>query len=262
MSENLRIAIAGIHGRMGSAIAACIGATRDLELVAAVAPALAGSASDARRRTFGLSKLVTVQDAAAAAQVLIDFTVPIASVAHAEAAADCGFPIVIGTTGFAPEQRERLARAAERTPIVLAPNMSVGVHEMVRAAKALAAHLGASVDIEILDTHHRGKRDAPSGTALWLAGEIAAAQGHSQEQIRSTRSGLTGERGPSEIGIQSLRGGDVVGEHTVYYFGDGERIELVHRATNRNHFARGALRAARWLIAQKPGLYSMDDVLR
>jgi 4-hydroxy-tetrahydrodipicolinate reductase len=139
--------------------------------------------------------------------------------------------------------------------------MSVGVNLVIKVAAQLAQVLGDSFDVEILETHHRMKKDAPSGTALRIAEEVAAALGRKASDLRLSREGQIGERPRPEIGVQTLRGGDVVGEHTIFFFGEGERVELTHRATSREQFARGALRAARWVIARSPGLYDMQDVL-
>jgi 4-hydroxy-tetrahydrodipicolinate reductase len=148
-----------------------------------------------------------------------------------------------------------------RTAVVSSPNMSVGVNLVIEVAALLAQRLGEEFDVEVLETHHRHKKDAPSGTAMRLAEELACALGRGPDDIRAARVGQVGERPRREIGVQSLRGGDVVGEHTVFFLGDGERVELTHRASSRQHFARGALRAARWVLGRPAGLYGMGDVL-
>jgi 4-hydroxy-tetrahydrodipicolinate reductase len=196
-----------------------------------------------------------------AAQVAIDFTSPEATLGQAKAAAALGVALVIGTTGFSAEQRGELAEAAKRIPIVLAPNMSVGVNVMFKVAAQLAKALGDAFEIDVLEAHHHKKKDAPSGTALRIAEEIAQATGRTRADFRLSREGLIGERPAREIGLATLRGGDVVGEHTVFYFGEGERLELTHRATSRDQFANGALRAARWVVGRPAGLYDMADVL-
>ncbi len=182
------------------------------------------------------------------AQLVIDFTQSKASTEHARICAARKVALVIGSTGFSAEERSQVAGYAKKAPIVLAPNMSVGVNLMIRVAGDLARVLGDGFDVEILEAHHRMKKDAPSGTALRLAEEVAASLGRTPSEFR-------------EIGIQALRGGDVVGDHTVYFLGEGERIELTHRATSRDQFGKGALRAARWVVDQPPGLYDMQDVL-
>ena len=193
--------------------------------------------------------------------VVIDFTHSRASAENARLCAEKKVPMVIGSTGFSGSEKADVATYAQKSPIVLSPNMSVGVNLMISIAAQLANVLGDSFDVEILEAHHRMKKDAPSGTALRLAEEIAAPLKRTSSDFRLVREGQVGERRPTEIGIQTLRGGDVVGEHTVFFFGDGERIELTHRATSRDQFGKGALRAARWIIKQSPGLYDMKDVL-
>jgi 4-hydroxy-tetrahydrodipicolinate reductase len=192
---------------------------------------------------------------------VIDFTAPEASMEHARACASAKVPIVIGTTGLTAAQRGELEKLAQQCAMVAAPNMSVGVNVVIGVAAELAKKLGSDFDVEVLETHHKHKKDSPSGTALKLAEEIAAATGRTKADFRLAREGQVGERPPQEIGVQALRGGDVVGEHTVFFFGDGERVELTHRATSRVHFARGALRAAAWLQGRPPGLYDMRHVL-
>jgi 4-hydroxy-tetrahydrodipicolinate reductase len=194
-------------------------------------------------------------------QVVIDFTSPEAAVGHARACADAGAAFVIGTTGLQAEAKAAVKEAAQRVPVVQSPNMSVGVNVMFKVAAELARVLGPSFDVEIVEAHHRMKKDAPSGTALKLADEVARALGRGPEQLKFARHGQVGERTRSEIGVQALRGGDVVGDHTVFYFGDGERLELTHRASSRDQFALGALRAAAWVAGRAPGLYDMEDVL-
>ena len=169
---------------------------------------------------------------------------------------------MIGSTGFTPQARARVEAAARRVPIVLSPNMSVGVNVLFELVRRAATTLGDAFDVEIVELHHKRKKDAPSGTAEKLA-EVAARalRREPAEVVAYERHGLVGERPAREIGVQALRGGDVVGEHTVFFCGEGERLELVHRATSREQFARGALRAARWLAGRPPGLYDMADVL-
>jgi len=169
---------------------------------------------------------------------------------------------VIGTTGFAAEQKNDLRAAARRIPLLLAPNMSVGVNVLFRLVAEAARALGPAYEVEIVEMHHRMKRDAPSGTAARLAEIAAEALGLGAEQsFVYARHGDTGPRKKGSIGLQSLRGGDVVGEHTVHFLADGEHLELTHEATSRDNFARGAIRAARWLAGRKPGFYDMQDVL-
>ena len=195
--------------------------------------------------------------------VIIDFTAPAVSLATAKAAAAAKARHVIGTTGFSPEEKTELEDLARTTPIFWSPNMSVGINVLLKVLPELTRLLGDAYDVEMVEIHHNKKKDAPSGTALRLADCLADAKGWVlPETACYMREGIIGERPHKEIGIQTLRGGDVVGVHTVYFMGPGERIELTHQAHSRENFGGGALRAARWLVEQKPGaLYSMQDVL-
>ncbi len=194
-------------------------------------------------------------------EVVIDFSHPDATAQWADVCAQGGAALVVGTTGLSGAVRERLDRASRSTAVVLSPNMSVGINVLFDVAVHLVRVLGEGWDVEVLELHHRQKRDAPSGTALRLAEVLARAAGRDASVFRLARAGEVGPRTPSEIGVQTLRGGDVVGEHTAYFLSDGERIEVTHRASSREQFARGAVRAAAWVCAQEPGLYSMQDVL-
>jgi 4-hydroxy-tetrahydrodipicolinate reductase len=170
--------------------------------------------------------------------------------------------MVVGSTGFTPEQKGQLAEFAKVIPIVAAPNMSVGVNVCFKVLKEIAKSLGDGFDVEIVELHHNKKKDAPSGTAVRMGEVVAEALGRDYHQVANChREGFTGERTKEEIGMQTVRGGDIVGEHTVYFIGMGERIELSHRAMSRDMFARGAVRAAAWLAGKRPGLYDMQDVL-
>jgi 4-hydroxy-tetrahydrodipicolinate reductase len=194
--------------------------------------------------------------------VLIDFTTPAGSLSNLEACAELGIGAVIGTTGLGEEQKEALHMFALRTPTVFSPNMSVGVNLLFRLAATAAVALGDDYDVEIVEAHHRMKKDAPSGTALGLAEAVAKALDlNLADKAVYSRHGLIGERLPDEIGIQTIRAGDIVGEHTLLLAGPGERIELTHRAHSRDNFANGAIRAALWVVDKEPGLYSMADVL-
>ncbi len=215
---------------------------------------------------FALAGTVTrgaaLEPLLSAADVVIDFTSAEASVSHAKVCAAAKVPLVVGSTGFNAESRAQMAEAAKSIPVVLAPNMSIGVNVMIEVVAQLARQLGNDFDIDVLEAHHRHKKDAPSGTALRLADELVKATGRAASDVRTSRVGLTGERPRAEIGVQTLRGGDVVGEHTVFFFGEGERLEVSHRASDRTQFGRGALRAAKWVAGHAPGLYDMADVLR
>jgi 4-hydroxy-tetrahydrodipicolinate reductase len=195
-------------------------------------------------------------------EVVIDFSAPEATLAHLRAVAQQKRAMVIGTTGFNAVQLEELKSLARQVPCVCSPNMSVGVNLIYKVIGEMARTLGEEYDIEVIEAHHRLKKDAPSGTALKIAEVLAQAVNRDLDQVGVyARKGLVGERKKQEIGIQTIRAGDIVGDHTVLFGGMGERIEVTHRASNRDTFARGALRAARWVVKQPPGLYDMMDVL-
>jgi len=260
------LAILGAAGRMGAALTRVIGETEGARLTAAVehggsaalgkdAGVLAGVAANAVAIAAGFP-------AAGAADVWIDFSVATATAAVAAAAAERGAALVVGTTGVGADGKAALAAAARRVPVVFAPNMSVGVNVLLQLVADAARLLGPGYDLEIVETHHRLKRDAPSGTALRLAEALAEATGRDLgRDARYARHGDVGPRTASEIGIQTLRGGDVVGDHTVFFLGLGERIELTHKASSRETFARGAVRAALWTAGRPPVLYDMRNVL-
>ncbi len=261
-----RIGVIGAAGKMGRAIVRAIVGLPGATLTAAVertdspdlgqdAGALAGIAAAGVSITAG-----TI--AAGVADVWIDFSSPAGSVANAAAATTTGARIVIGTTGLSAGDKAAVAASAKKIGIVLAPNMSVGVNVLLKLVADAAVALGPGYDIEIVETHHRHKRDAPSGTALRLAEAAADATKRDLGQTaRYERKGDLGPRPATEIGIQTLRGGDVIGDHTVFFFGDGERIELTHKASSRDTFAVGAVRAALWVAQKPPGLYDMRAVL-
>jgi len=238
----------------------------DLTLAAALeisgSPVLGSDAGESLGVNSGIAVAADMDAAVAASDCLIDFTRPEGSIAHAEACARQGKPVVIGTTGFSARQRERIGELAKRIPIAMAPNFAVGVNVLFKLVDVAARALGDQFDIEIIEAHHRHKVDAPSGTALRI-GEIAAhALGRDLGQSAvHGRAGETGERPRSAIGFHAVRGGDIVGEHTVMFAGPGERIELVVRSASRMTYALGALRAARFLQGKSPGLYDMQDVL-
>jgi 4-hydroxy-tetrahydrodipicolinate reductase len=201
-------------------------------------------------------------EAFGASDGIIDFTFPEVTLEVARYAAGHGKFMVIGTTGFSDTQKQTLAGYAERVPMVLSPNMSIGVNVLFRVVKMVAGLLDESYDVEIVEAHHRMKKDAPSGTALALARSAAEGRGVDLgEKACYERHGMIGARPTGQIGIQTVRAGDIVGEHTVMFAGNGERIEIVHKAHTRENFARGAVRAAAWVAGRKPGLYGMTDVL-
>jgi 4-hydroxy-tetrahydrodipicolinate reductase len=261
------VVVAGAAGRMGNRLVALLQEDKELRLVAALEapghPALGRDAGEAA----GVGRLTVpiTADAEAALgkdRILIEFSVPEASLAHARLVARQGGRAVIGTTGFTPAQREELAAIGRSIAILVAPNMSVGVNVAFRILADMARMLGDDYDVEIVETHHRFKKDAPSGTALRMAEVVAEALGRDLAKTAVyDRHDKLAERSRKEIGMAALRSGDVVGEHTVSFGALGERLELTHRAQSRDNFARGALRAARFIAAAKPGLYSMQDVL-
>ena len=251
---------------MGRALVAEVAAAEGVHLAGATARAAALQGQDAGALA-GLEPLGVAigQDAEtlfAVSDVVIDFTSPETSLHHAEIAASTGKALVIGTTGLTPAESAAIAAAAKAAPIVWAPNMSLGVNLLLGLVEQAARALGPDYDIEILEMHHRLKKDAPSGTALGLGQAAARGRGISLEEssVRS-RDGQIGARPEGTIGFATLRGGDVVGDHTVIFAGPGERLELSHKAADRKIYSRGALRAARWAVGQKPGLYGMKDVL-
>jgi len=261
------VVVGGAAGRMGTRIIALLGEAPELRLTAALeAPGHASLGRDAGEvagiGARGVPIAADVKAALGPDRMLIEFSVPEASLEHLRLVADSGARAVIGTTGFSTAQREEIARLARRAPILVAPNMSVAVTLAFSLLAVMARSLGEDYDVEITETHHRFKKDAPSGTAVRMAEVIAEALGRDLGQVGVYgRQGLPGERTRKEIGVMSLRSGDVVGEHTVSFGTLGERLELTHRAHSRDTFARGALRAARWMIGRPPGLYSMHDVL-
>ncbi|MFH1596008.1 MAG: 4-hydroxy-tetrahydrodipicolinate reductase [Pseudomonadota bacterium] len=195
-------------------------------------------------------------------EVVIEFTHPEPSLSHLWQVADAGKAMVMGTTGFSPAQISEIHALASRAHLVFAPNMSVGVNLMFKVVSDIARVLSQGYDVEIVEAHHRLKKDAPSGTAIKLAQVIAHALERNLEEVGVyARRGIIGQRTDEEIGIQTLRAGDIVGEHTVMFGGIGERLEIIHRAHSRDNFARGAVRAALWIVSQPPGLYDMQDVL-
>ncbi len=260
------VVVTGAAGRMGREIVRLVAASAVLRLHGAVDRAAAAVGQDALALAGlpagGVKVVATLGEALPGAGAVIDFTTFEASAAHAEACAAAGVPLVIGSTGFTPEARARVAAAARTIPVLLSPNMSVGVNVLFELVKQAAAVLGDAYDVEIVELHHKRKKDAPSGTAMKLAEVAVEALGRDAgKDLAFARHGMIGERPPREIGVQTVRGGDIVGEHTVYFCGEGERLELTHRATAREQFARGAVRAAAWLPGRPAGLHDMAEVL-
>jgi 4-hydroxy-tetrahydrodipicolinate reductase len=239
-----RIIISGSKGRMGRALLACAANFPELQVAAQI------DQGDDLRSVIASCDLV------------VDFSSHTATPGIVALCAEHRKAVVIGTTGHSDEMRSRVTSFSSQIPMVLAANFSTGVNALFWLARKAAEILGEGFDLEIVEMHHRLKRDAPSGTARTLA-EILAAVRHQQlaRVARHGREGIVGERTASEIGVHSIRGGDVVGDHTVIFAGSGERLELTHKASSRETFANGALRAALWVVAQKPGLYDMQDVL-
>jgi 4-hydroxy-tetrahydrodipicolinate reductase len=240
----IRLLIHGSKGRMGQSLIRCAGEDAELAVTAEVdagddfAAALAGS------------------------DAVIDFTHAPATAGIAEATAAAGKVLVIGTTGHSDDDRARISAASQKIPIVFAPNFSIGVNTLFWLTRKAAEILGPDFDLEVVEMHHRLKKDSPSGTARRLAEILADVRGLDYaEDVRHGREGMVGERTPAEIGMHAIRGGDVVGDHTVIFAQTGERVELTHKASSRETFAKGALRAAKWAASQPAGLYDMQDVL-
>ena len=254
----IRVAVIGAAGRMGRELCRAALETRDIELVGGTeqpgAPELGVDLGELCG--VGEVSVIATEDPPEEAEVLIEFTSPEATVEHLSYRR----PAVIGTTGFSEEQRDRIEEASKSIPLVFAPNMSVGVNLLREAVRELSARL-AGYDVEVVEAHHRNKKDAPSGTALLLARAAAKGRGQNLDEVAVYgREGIS-PRGEGEIGIHALRGGAVVGEHRLIFYGPGEEVEVIHRALSRRTFADGALRAAKFVATAEPGLYSMKDVL-
>ncbi|WP_028574516.1 4-hydroxy-tetrahydrodipicolinate reductase [Desulfonatronovibrio hydrogenovorans] len=254
------IVVTGVNGRMGRTIAGLVIEDPSLELAGVV---------EKKDRLQGLDRFdcpvsSSLKDILSGKKgaVVIDFTSPEASLEVADICVHCSASAVMGTTGFSVDQLKSLQDKARQTPLFWAPNMSVGVNVLLKVLPELLNLLGDEYDLELMEIHHKFKKDSPSGTALKLAQVLADAKGVNLDEAGVfSRKGMIGERRKGEIGVQTLRGGDVVGDHTVYFFGPGERIEVTHRAHSRETFAQGAVRAAKWLADKKPGrLYAMADM--
>ena len=259
----LSIIVMGAAGRMGSTIARLVEEADDLTLAAVLErqeaqDRLAGFKASGALISSDISKVLPACPGA----VVIDFTAPEASMVTARAAVRNGNPVIIGTTGFSENQLDELEALASEGLVFRSANMSVGINVIMDILPRLTALLGDAYDVEMMEIHHNKKKDAPSGTALLLAEPLLAAKGLTRADINTNRFDVREPRKHAEIGIQSLRGGDVVGVHTIYYMGPGERIEITHQAHSRENFANGALRAARWIVSKQPGrVYNMQDVL-
>lgn len=262
----IRVAVAGASGRMGRMLIEAVAQAPDCVLSAALdvpgSPALGSDATAWLGRASGIRVGADLLAAAAASDVLIDFTRPEGTLAHLQACRAHGTRMVIGTTGFSAEQKVEVAAHAQHIGVVMAPNMAVGVNVVLQLLDMATRALSEGYDIEIVEAHHRHKVDAPSGTALRMGEVVAQALGRSlQDCAVYGREGVTGERDPSTIGFATVRGGDVVGDHTVLYLGTGERIEITHKSSSRVTYAQGSLRAARFLMGRGAGLFDMAQVL-
>jgi 4-hydroxy-tetrahydrodipicolinate reductase len=262
----MRVCVAGSGGRMGKTLIDAVTASDDLELSAALeqpgSPLLGRDAGElAGVGSLGVAIGGDIDKALANSDVIIDFTRPEGTLMHLAACRQRSVNAVIGTTGFDDAGRRMIEAASKDVAIVFAPNMSVGVNVTLKLLELAGRALAEGYDIEIVEAHHRHKVDAPSGTALKMGEVVAKASGRSLGDAVYDRHGVTGERDPKVIGFATLRGGDIVGDHTVLFAGTGERIEITHRATSRSNFAGGALRAARFLAGKTSGLYDMQDVL-
>ena len=262
----LRIAVAGASGRMGRMLVEAVCANHDLVLAGALDvagnPTVGQDAAAFLGRSSGVVITADLRKGLADAQVLIDFTRPEGTLAHLAVCRELGVKAVVGTTGFSDAQKAQVAEHAKHIAILMAPNMSVGINVVLRLLDVAARALHEGFDIEVIEAHHRHKIDAPSGTALKMGEVLAAAVGRDLKECAVyAREGITGERDPATIGFSSIRGGDMVGDHTVLFAGTGERIEITHRSTSRATYAQGALRAARFLAGRTSGLFGMDEVL-
>ena len=262
----LNIAVAGASGRMGRMLIETIAADADAALAGALDregnPFIGSDAGAFSGQLTGVTIRSDLAQGLAGAQYLIDFTRPEGTLEHLAWCADHGIKMIIGTTGFDDAGKAAIRAAAEKTAIVFAPNMSIGVNVTLKLLELAAKNFSEGYDIEIVEAHHRHKVDAPSGTALKMGEVIAEALGRDLKQVAVYgREGVTGARDPSTIGFATIRGGDIVGDHTVLFAGDGERIEISHKSSSRIGYAHGALRAARFLADKASGLYDMQDVL-
>ncbi len=262
--EKIKIAVSGAAGRMGRRIIALIAEDEECELVCALEADGCAALSRDAGEAAGVAALEVIIGArlSGSPDVLIDFSRPDACLKRLEECAERRIAAVVGTTGFDEAGRKRLGELSGRMALLVAPNMSLGVNLMFQLAPQIASRLGAGYDIEIVESHHKHKKDAPSGTALRIAEAICdALRLKPEDALMHGREGITGERPQGQIGVHAVRGGDVVGEHTVIYAGDGERLELIHRASSRDVFAAGAVKAAKFIKGKNPGLYDMQDML-
>ena len=261
-----RVAVAGASGRMGRMLIEAVRASGDCVLAGALdvpsSPAIGSDATAFLGVASGVQITADLHQGLQNAEVLIDFTRPEGTLAHLAVCRELGVQAVIGTTGFTDAQKADIAAHAQRAAIVMAPNMSVGVNVTLKLLEMAAKALSTGYDIEIIEAHHRHKVDAPSGTALKMGEVIAGALGRDLKDCAVyAREGVTGERDPSSIGFATIRGGDIVGDHTVLFAGTGERIEITHKSSSRATYAQGSLRAVRFLRGKAHGMFDMFDVL-
>ena len=264
--SKIRFALAGSGGRMGRSLIEAVLAAPDAELAAALehpgSPFIGKDAGELMGSPCGISISADIDAALSRADCLIDFTRPEGTLQHIAACRKLGVHLVIGTTGFSAEQKRAIEEAARDIPIVFAPNMAVGVNAVFKLLDVAARILDQGYDVEVIEAHHRHKVDAPSGTALRMGEVVAAALGRNLSECAIYgREGHTGERPAAQIGFSTIRGGDIVGDHTVLFAGTGERIEITHKSASRMPYALGALRAARFMRDKKCGLFDMQDVL-
>ncbi len=262
----IKLAIAGAGGRMGRMLLEAAAADAEMSLSALLehpsSPLAGANAAVLMPQIKGLAISVDAKSSLVGSDILIDFTRPEATMAYLEICRDLGVNAVIGTTGFSPVQKLEIEAVAKDIAVVFAPNMSVGVNVTLKLVEMAARSLGVDYDIEVFEAHHKMKVDAPSGTALKLGEVAASARGQSLDEVGVyERHGVTGERKAGTIGFSVVRAGDIIGDHTVFFAGAGERIEITHKSSSRSTYAQGAMRAARFLAGKKSGLYDMQDVL-
>ncbi len=263
----IKVSIMGVSGRMGRAIYRLLDGEDNIEIVGAteidIHPEIGKDVGlVVGSGEIGVSINSDIQSTSTEADVIVDFTTPNSTLSNAKFASSNGIAMVIGTTGFDEDQKKDLEALASSFPCVFSPNMSIGVNVMFEATKKLAEILGDDYDLEIIEAHHKHKVDAPSGTALRLGEAAAEGLGRDFNSVaRFERHGVIGERKEKEIGMQTIRAGDIVGEHTIMFCGAGERIELTHRAMSRDNFAKGVVRAVKWIPGKSSGIYTMKEVL-
>lgn len=263
----IKVAIVGVDGRMGRSIFSTLNSDEEIEVTGGTEKpghSLIGKDLGGANGYEPIGVLISdsISSASESADIIVDFSTPESTLANAEFASRNGKSMVIGTTGFSSAQKNKLNGYLEKIPSVIAPNMSIGVNILFELSKEVSRILGNEFDVEIIEAHHRNKVDSPSGTAIGIAEHVAEGLNVNMEKAAVyERHGNIGKRKKGEIGIQTIRGGDVVGDHTILFLGEGERLELTHRALSRDNFSRGVLRAVKWINGKTPGIYNMKDVL-